>query len=202
MLHQLREGTLPCCISLERERYHGSTASQPGTTLWGTLPCFFPRSKKTRFANPHHVGADPDPATHPNEADLRPSVYRAFTAPFRTSQPPLWASTVLCGSIWASTAHEFLLWSGSGSCFWLWCGYGFVSAYMIFIVFHWYCYNQSCGSMTCWCGSGSADPCLWLMDPDSDPAIFVIDLQDANKKLIFFKVLITFWRHIYIIFQR
>ncbi len=41
------------------------------------------------------------------------------------------------------------------------------------------------------CGSrsGSADPCLWLMEPDPDsgpdpdPAIFVIDLQDANKKL-------------------
>ncbi len=30
-------------------------------------------------------------------------------------------------------------------------------------------------------GSGSADPCLWLMDP----AIFVIDLQDDSKKLIF-----------------
>ncbi len=32
---------------------------------------------------------------------------------------------------------------------------------------------------------GSADPCLWLMDPDptadSDPIIFVIDFQDANK---------------------
>ncbi len=28
-------------------------------------------------------------------------------------------------------------------------------------------------------------PCLWLMDPDPDPAIFVIDLQDASKKLIF-----------------
>ncbi len=26
------------------------------------------------------------------------------------------------------------------------------------------------------------DPCLWLMDPDPDPAFFVIDLQDANKK--------------------
>jgi hypothetical protein len=24
------------------------------------------------------------------------------------------------------------------------------------------------------------------VDPDPDPAIFVIDLQDANKKLIFF----------------
>ena len=34
------------------------------------------------------------------------------------------------------------------------------------------------------------DPCLWLMDPDSDPdsdpdpTIFIIDLQDANKKRI------------------
>ncbi len=27
-----------------------------------------------------------------------------------------------------------------------------------------------------------ADPCICLVDPD--PAIFVIDLQDANKKLI------------------
>jgi hypothetical protein len=35
--------------------------------------------------------------------------------------------------------------------------------------------------MTFWCGSGSADPCLWLMDPEAnpDPAIFVIGLQDA-----------------------
>ncbi len=54
--------------------------------------------------------------------------------------------------------------------------------------------NQCSGSITFWRGSGSgaADPCLWLMDPDSDPvpdadqdpAIFVIYLQDANKKLI------------------
>jgi hypothetical protein len=40
--------------------------------------------------------------------------------------------------------------------------------------------------------SGSADPYLWLMDPDSnpdpnadpDPAIFVSDDQDVNKKLL------------------
>ncbi len=30
------------------------------------------------------------------------------------------------------------------------------------------------------------------MDPDPDPAIFVIDLQDANKKLIFKKKFICF----------
>ncbi len=46
---------------------------------------------------------------------------------------------------------------------------------------------QFCGSMTFLCGSGSADPCFWLMDPDSDPAIFIIDLQDTNKKLIYKK---------------
>ncbi len=55
-------------------------------------------------------------------------------------------------------------------------------------------YTSQCGgSMTFWCGSGSgsADPCLWLIDPDpdsdSDPAIVIIDLQDANKKLILIK---------------
>jgi hypothetical protein len=46
--------------------------------------------------------------------------------------------------------------------------------------------NHCCGSKTFWCGSrsgsGSADPCLCLMDPD--PAIFVIVLQEANKKEI------------------
>jgi hypothetical protein len=45
--------------------------------------------------------------------------------------------------------------------------------------------------MTFWCGSGSrswsADPCLWLTDPDPDPTFFIIDLQDANKKLIYKK---------------
>jgi hypothetical protein len=29
-------------------------------------------------------------------------------------------------------------------------------------------------------------------DADPDPAIFVIDLQDANKKLMFFKVFLLF----------
>ncbi len=50
-----------------------------------------------------------------------------------------------------------------------------------------HCYLQCSGSMPFWCGSGCTDPCLWLMDPDADPdpAIFVIDLQDNNKKLIF-----------------
>jgi hypothetical protein len=35
-----------------------------------------------------------------------------------------------------------------------------------------------------WYWSRSADLCLWLVDPDRDrdPAIFVLDLQDANKK--------------------
>jgi hypothetical protein len=41
-------------------------------------------------------------------------------------------------------------------------------------------------------GSGSADLCLSLMNPDPDPAIFVLERQDANKKLFsayyFFKV--------------
>jgi hypothetical protein len=40
--------------------------------------------------------------------------------------------------------------------------------------------------MTFWYGSGSGDPCLWQMDPDPDPAILVLDLQDANEKQRFF----------------
>jgi hypothetical protein len=39
--------------------------------------------------------------------------------------------------------------------------------------------------------------CLWLMypDPDSDPdpAIFVIDLQDANMKLIYWKSFFAYY---------
>jgi hypothetical protein len=66
--------------------------------------------------------------------------------------------------------------------------------------------NQCCGSVTFWYRSGSADPCLWPMDPDPamDPAIFVLDLQDANIKLFFSSLflLITFWRYIYVIFLR
>jgi hypothetical protein len=41
---------------------------------------------------------------------------------------------------------------------------------------------QSSGSgfVTFWYGSGSADPYLWLTEPDPDPAIFVSDLQDGT----------------------
>ncbi len=43
--------------------------------------------------------------------------------------------------------------------------------------------------MTFWrgSGSGSADPCLWLMDPDLDPILFGIDPQEVNKIQILFK---------------
>ncbi len=41
------------------------------------------------------------------------------------------------------------------------------------------------------------------MDPDPDPALYVSDLQDVNKFLDFWVfIIITFWRYIYIIFQR
>jgi hypothetical protein len=46
--------------------------------------------------------------------------------------------------------------------------------------------TSCCGSMTFWHGTGSAaDPCLWLMDLDPDPAFFLTDLQDGNKKRFF-----------------
>ena len=38
-------------------------------------------------------------------------------------------------------------------------------------------------------------------DPDPDPTIFVIDLQEAYKKHIFL-LLIIFWRYVYIIFSK
>ena len=63
-------------------------------------------------------------------------------------------------------------------------------------------FHQCCGSVTFSYGSGSANPCLWPMDPD--PAIFVLDLQDANKKLFLYSEFFAnyFWRYIYIIFLR
>ncbi len=46
------------------------------------------------------------------------------------------------------------------------------------------CRRQCSGSVTFWYGSGSesAEPYLWLLDPAPDPALFVSDLQDINKK--------------------
>ncbi len=51
-------------------------------------------------------------------------------------------------------------------------------------------YEQCCGSMAFCCGSGSesADPCIWLMDPD--PFIFIINLQDATNFLKVFCLLL------------
>ncbi len=58
-----------------------------------------------------------------------------------------------------------------------------------------HCCWQCCGSMTFWCGSGSGsrsmDPCIWLMNPD--PAIFIIDLQDANIKQIKKKIFSAYY---------
>ncbi len=54
-------------------------------------------------------------------------------------------------------------------------------------------WNQYWGSVRFWCGCGSADPYLWLMDPAPDPTPFFSDLEDA-KKIIFFLIffLITY----------
>jgi hypothetical protein len=50
--------------------------------------------------------------------------------------------------------------------------------------------------------TGSADPCLWLIDPDPDPAFLSLTFKRLTKNSFFHKVflLITFWRYIYIIF--
>ncbi len=57
----------------------------------------------------------------------------------------------------------------------LWGGW-FMSNLSTDLNFAYITYPQCCRSMTFWCGSGSADPCHWLINPDSDtdPAIFVI----------------------------
>ncbi len=53
--------------------------------------------------------------------------------------------------------------------------------------------------MTFWCGfaSGSTDPCLWLLDPDSDPepAVFVITLKTPKNKKFFLVFLYYFLRY-------
>ncbi len=58
-----------------------------------------------------HLNADPDPALHQSDANLRPLVYKL-------SKASLWASTALHGSMWASKALEcWLQKCGSGSIF-------------------------------------------------------------------------------------
>ncbi len=50
--------------------------------------------------------------------------------------------------------------------------------------------NQCWGSVTFWCGSGSPDPYLWLMDPDPDstsnPTPFFVEFQDGKFFCIYF----------------
>ncbi len=69
--------------------------------------------------------------------------------------------------------------------------------------------KQCCGSMTFWGGSGSGDPCLWLMDPDPDPGSgscyfrhWPSRCQQKTNFLTQFFFIITFWRYIYIIFLK
>jgi hypothetical protein len=47
---------------------------------------------------------------------------------------------------------------------------------------------QCCGSVTFWYGGSRIRASDYeLIIPDRSPAIFVIDLQDANKKLFFLR---------------
>ncbi len=49
--------------------------------------------------------------------------------------------------------------------------------------------NQCCGSVSFFGGSGSADPCLWLIDPDLDYDIFYINFQ-REKVIKSYKTLV------------
>ncbi len=77
--------------------------------------------------------------------------------------------------------------------------------------------RQCSGSMTFWCGSGSSDPCLWLngsgygcgFGSGSGSWIrtllfssLTFKMPAKNYFLPQFFLLVTFWRYIYIIFQR
>ena len=55
--------------------------------------------------------------------------------------------------------------------------------------------------------TSAADPYLWLMDPDPDPSIFIIDLQyvcqqKTNLKKSFYAFYFLKVLYFYIIFQR
>ncbi len=54
--------------------------------------------------------------------------------------------------------------------------------------------RQCWGSVTFWCGSGSPDPYLWLMDPapdpTPDPTYFFNDFKDAKNNIFFILFLI------------
>ncbi len=60
----------------------------------------------------------------------------------------------------------------------------FLHSYVFFV-------NRQCwGSVTFWCGSGSAYPYLWLTDPDPTP--FFSDFKDAKKEKKYIFFLITY----------
>ncbi len=50
--------------------------------------------------------------------------------------------------------------------------------------------------------TSAPDPHLRLTDPAPNPALFVSDLQDANKKYFFLSFCLFFGRYIYIFLQR
>ncbi len=62
------------------------------------------------------------------------------------------------------------------------------------------CFKKCWWYVSFWCGSGSSDPYLWLMDPDPDPPLhptpFFSDFKDANFFHIFFLQLQLTLRHI------
>ncbi len=63
------------------------------------------------------------------------------------------------------------------------------------------CFYQCCGSMICWCGSGSADPCL--LANGSGSCYFHHWPSRRQQKTGFLKSFSAyyFWSYIYIIFQ-
>jgi hypothetical protein len=57
-------------------------------------------------------------------------------------------------------------------------------------------------SVTFWYGSGFADPCHWLTDPDPEPCCFLQKLSRCQQKISFFSSIFAYYClwYIYIVF--
>ncbi len=60
--------------------------------------------------------------------------------------------------------------------------------------------NQCWGSVAFWCGSGSADPYFWLMDPDPDPTADTIPFFSDHRNItgtFSLNFMLKFWVNIF-----
>jgi hypothetical protein len=92
---------------LDAEDFFDFQVSKEGGTV-PLLPDGIVSPFSPRVVDTHHLNADPDPAPHQSDGNLRPPVYGPSRSPF-------WASTDLHDSILAFEASELWRIAGSGS---------------------------------------------------------------------------------------